>query len=210
MYLLKTISRFSFIQPQMRWASRAAAESPAKYHISVASEEEMNVLGESLASLSSFPDAGDVLFLFGPLGSGKSVLARAMIRYLLCNPEAHVPSPSYLLSQTYQIAKISEDLEERDDLLDLHHIDLYRLEDPAEGSGAQKQLRDPMKMKHMLDLKRIFQDEVAIVEWPSRLAADHWPACRLEIHISIDPESQARLVEMIPFGSKWSERLQQD
>ncbi|HLT19394.1 MAG TPA: tRNA (adenosine(37)-N6)-threonylcarbamoyltransferase complex ATPase subunit type 1 TsaE, partial [Thermomicrobiales bacterium] len=44
---------------------------------------------------------GDVVALRGDLGAGKSTLARAIIRVLLQDEAAEVPSPTFSLVQTY-------------------------------------------------------------------------------------------------------------
>jgi len=44
---------------------------------------------------------GDAVLLEGPLGAGKSALARALLRTLLADPALEVPSPSYTLVQLY-------------------------------------------------------------------------------------------------------------
>ena len=60
---------------------------------------------------------GDVISLSGPLGAGKSTLARAII--ISANPnEADIPSPTFSLVQTYELA----------DRTPLWHLDLYRIE----------------------------------------------------------------------------------
>src|SRR5262245_9102228 len=70
-------------------------------------------LGQRLAGLLR---AGDVLLLKGPLGAGKTALARAIIRGVL--PGEEVPSPSFTLVQSY----------ETPGGLEILHFDLYRLE----------------------------------------------------------------------------------
>ena len=44
---------------------------------------------------------GDAVLLEGPLGAGKSALARAILRALLGDPALVVPSPTFTLVQTY-------------------------------------------------------------------------------------------------------------
>ena len=86
---------------------------------------------------------GDAILLSGPLGAGKSALARALLRTLLADPALEVPSPSYTLVQTYNApwGPVS-------------HYDLWRLDSPAQldelGWDAA-------------------QDGAVIVEWPDRL-----------------------------------------
>ena len=63
--------------------------------------------------------AGDVVALSGPLGAGKTTLARAILR--AAGHEGEVPSPTFTLIEMY-------------DALDppVAHADFYRLEHPSE------------------------------------------------------------------------------
>ena len=87
--------------------------------------------------------AGDALLLEGPLGAGKSALARAILRALLRDPALVVPSPTFTLVQTYDAPDFA-----------VAHFDLWRLDGP----GALTELG--------WDEAR---DGVVIVEWPDRL-----------------------------------------
>ncbi len=88
---------------------------------------------------------GDAVLLQGPLGAGKSALARALLRALLRDPALEVPSPSYTLVQTYDAP-----------LGPVHHFDLWRLDGPA--AVAELGWDDA-------------RDGVVLVEWPDRLGA---------------------------------------
>ena len=83
------------------------------------------------------------MLLQGPLGAGKSALARALIRAAASDPALDVPSPTYTLVQQYE-TKAGP----------LHHFDLWRLDGPAA-------------------LTELGWDEaregVVVVEWPDRL-----------------------------------------
>jgi len=99
------------------------------------------------AALAGVLRPGDVVTLSGPLGAGKTTLARAVLRAL--GEAGEVPSPTFALVQPY------------DDLrLQVWHADLYRLDDASE-------LRE-------LGLDEILAVGALLVEWPSR-APDAWP-----------------------------------
>ena len=101
--------------------------------------------------------AGDVISLSGPLGAGKSALARAIIQ--AANPaETDVPSPTFTLVQTYEIGNGTP----------LWHLDLYRIESPE----------DAMQ----LGLDDAFIDAVCLIEWPDRLKK-LLPKTNLSIHL---------------------------
>ena len=94
------------------------------------------------AWLSGHLIAGDCLLLSGPIGAGKSHLARALIRARLGRME-DVPSPSFTLVQTY-----AADIE-------IWHADLYRLSHPDEVIE--------------LGLEDAFSSAICLIEWPDRL-----------------------------------------
>ena len=85
--------------------------------ILLADENATQALGRAIARLLA---RGEAVCLSGPLGAGKSSLARALIR-ALTSPDEEVPSPTYTLVQSY---------DGRD--FPLAHFDLYRLIDPGE------------------------------------------------------------------------------
>jgi len=121
-------------------------------------------LGRKLAaSLRS----GDALCLTGPLGAGKSTLARALIR-ALTTPDQEVPSPTFTLAQFYETAAFP-----------LAHFDLYRLSDPDEA--------------YEIGLDEALDGGVALIEWPQRLEG-RLPANRLDIDIALDGDARRATV----------------
>ena len=75
------------------------------------SEKDTKKLAETLAQKAK---RGDVFALFGTLGMGKSVFARAFIQKLTDAKE--VPSPTFTLVQQYEASDF-----------EIYHFDLYRL-----------------------------------------------------------------------------------
>jgi tRNA threonylcarbamoyladenosine biosynthesis protein TsaE len=99
-------------------------------------------LGASIAPLLSL---GEAVLLFGPLGMGKSTLARGLIR-ALTSPDEDVPSPTFTLVQFYESDP------------PLAHFDLYRLTRPEEASE--------------IGLDEALDEGCAVIEWPERLGDD--------------------------------------
>lgn len=97
-------------------------------------------LGSRLAALLH---PGDAILLEGPLGAGKSALARALLRAAAGDPDLEVPSPSFTLVQSYDTP-----------IGPIHHYDLWRLD----------QSNDVVE----LDWDGARED-VVLVEWPDRL-----------------------------------------
>jgi tRNA threonylcarbamoyladenosine biosynthesis protein TsaE len=111
--------------------------------------------------------AGEAVCLSGPLGAGKSTLARALVR-ALTTPDEDVPSPTFTLAQFYEGPRLK-----------VAHFDLYRLSDPDEA--------------YEIGLDEALEDGAAVIEWPERLAG-RLPLDRLDIEIALAGDSrEARL-----------------
>lgn len=111
--------------------------------------------------------AGDVLLLSGPVGAGKTHLARSIIQARLGRAE-DVPSPSFTLVQVYQAAD-----------LEIWHADLYRLHGAAECEE--------------LGLIEAFDSALCLVEWPDRLASLR-PAKALDLTLSLAGEGRSAVL----------------
>ena len=103
-------------------------------------ESATQALGQTLAARAR---PGDVLLLEGPLGAGKSTLARAFIRALAGDPNLTVPSPTFTLVQAYETPRG-----------EVWHFDLWRLDGPE---GLEELGWDEAEQK------------IVLVEWPDRL-----------------------------------------
>ncbi len=131
------------------------------------------------AALGRALRAGDVVFLSGGLGAGKTALARAAIAARLeaaGRPAEEIPSPTFTLVQVYEADA------------PLWHADLYRLSGPEEARE--------------LGLDAAAEEgAILLVEWPDRLGALA-PARRLEISLE-SPEAGGRLLRWRGVGGLW-------
>lgn len=140
------------------------------------SEQETAALG---AGLSRLAEPGDVITLAGPLGVGKTALARGFIAAF--GHEGDVPSPSFAIVQPY------EDLEPP-----VWHVDLYRIEHRSE-------------MEELgLDAAA---NAVLIVEWPERAGPSAWPDA-LGLSLDFAPGGERILTAKVPksWGGRWPPR----
>jgi len=120
--------------------------------------------------------AHEAVCLSGPLGAGKSTLARALIQ-ALAGAGTEAPSPTFTLVQTYDAPAFP-----------LAHFDLYRLERPEEALE--------------LGLDEALDQGAAIIEWAEKLG-HHLPPDRLDVELHIDGER--RRARLSPHGA-WEER----
>lgn len=130
-------------------ADRAGSAAPT-----ILSEPALEAWGRAVgeAAVAGSVALPLVVVLRGPLGAGKSVLARAVARG--AGVDSPMPSPTYNLLFTYDTGGLV-----------VHHLDLYRLEDPDDvwelGWDELGQGR-----------------EVVLIEWPERaeslLPEDRW------------------------------------
>lgn len=150
--------------------------APAGDEFRLADEAATARLGAAVARALK---PGEAVCLFGPLGAGKSTLARALIR-TLTRPDEDVPSPTFTLVQFYEGTGLK-----------LAHFDLYRLTSPDEA--------------YEIGLDEALEDGAAIIEWPERLEGA-LPTDRLDIDLT--PESgggDGRRARLTGHGT-WRER----
>ncbi len=118
---------------------------------------------------------GDLVMLSGDLGVGKSVLARAIIRFLANDDLLEVPSPTYTICQSYNTNP------------PIFHFDFYRIADSEEATE--------------IGLQEALQDGCAIVEWPQNaLEGVVLPSDWIEIDITQETENE-RIVSLSGNGS---------
>lgn len=139
------------------------------------------------AALASVLGPGDCITLAGPLGAGKSALARAVIRAALGAPELEVPSPSYTLVNVYAGAGAGAGA----GTPEIWHADLYRLSGPDEVVE--------------LGLEDAASAALLLIEWPDRMGTA-LPAPRLEIvlaPLAAPAPEEARRLTLRPVGTGW-------
>lgn len=120
--------------------------------------------------------SGDVITLSGPLGVGKTALARAILTAL--GAEGEMPSPTFAIVQPYEMLEPP-----------VWHVDLYRIEEPSELEELG------------LDSAA---GGVMLVEWPDRAGQGAWlDALRLTLDFA--PDGARRLTAEVPpsWQSRW-------
>ncbi|MBI5911474.1 MAG: tRNA (adenosine(37)-N6)-threonylcarbamoyltransferase complex ATPase subunit type 1 TsaE [Betaproteobacteria bacterium] len=96
------------------------------------------------ARLARVIEPGLFVYLHGDLGSGKTTLARGLLRGL--GYQGRVKSPTYTLVELYTVSR-----------LNLYHFDFYRFREPKEWCDA--------------GFNEYFNDaSVCLVEWPEKAA----------------------------------------
>jgi tRNA threonylcarbamoyladenosine biosynthesis protein TsaE len=133
-------------------------------------------LGAALAKLAK---PGDVVTLSGPLGVGKTALARGFIEAL--GHAGEVPSPSFSIVQLY------DDVDPP-----VWHVDLYRIEHSSE--------------LEELGLDAAGHG-VALVEWPDVAGSSAWPDA-LRLSFEFAQNGARRLTAHVPpaWEERWPPR----
>ncbi len=124
-------------------------------------------LGASLASKIS----KGLVFLEGPLGSGKTTLARGWLRAL--GHDGPVKSPTYTIVEPYSLRG-----------MDILHIDLYRIDNSRE--------LDYIGLLEQLELSHL-----QLVEWPEQ-GRGQLPSA--DVVISLASQSEGRIAYISYFN----------
>ena len=123
---------------------------------------------------------GDVIFLYGEIGVGKTTFARFIINHLEVENEikkSDILSPTFNIVYEYEIGKTK-----------IHHYDLYRL----------KNYKDILELG-MFDISK---DHIKIIEWPELIESK--PKDRIDILFQYSKLKDTRKVIVIGFG-KWKD-----
>jgi len=133
--------------------------------------EETQAFGERLGAALR---PGDVVALFGELGSGKTTLIQGIAKGLGRDPQT-IKSPTFVLLREYAGE------------VPLVHIDGYRLEGPASVAW--------------LDVELMFAPhKITLIEWAERFAA-LLPESRIEVRLS-HVSTNRRRIALVPHGDR--------
>ncbi|WNO52733.1 tRNA (adenosine(37)-N6)-threonylcarbamoyltransferase complex ATPase subunit type 1 TsaE [Stakelama saccharophila] len=141
----------------------------------LATPDASHRLGRELAALVR---PGDVVALSGPLGAGKTSIARGLLEALGLESEA--PSPSFAIVQPYDPPEVR---------LPVLHVDLYRIEAPEEAGE--------------LGLDDARADSLLVVEWPERLGEGAWHDA-LWLALEMNADGTRTLTARVP--AAWKDR----
>ncbi len=139
--------------------------------------EETRALGKRLAKCAK---PGDIVCLFGDLGSGKTTMIKGLAAGLGAHEE-DVTSPTFVFLNVYDQLKWP-----------LYHFDLYRLEETDE----------------LFDIgyeEFLYGDGIAVVEWSERLE-EFLPKERLDIYLKHKGED-SREIRLKAFGKRYEQML---
>jgi len=124
--------------------------------------------------LASYLTSGDVLFLSGAVGSGKTFLAGCLIRAL--GYKGSTPSPTYTIVNRYVVGNSI-----------IFHIDAYRIKD----------IREFMHLGIEDELDRA----ILIIEWGNK--CDEYFTDYIEVNLSFLEEYSKRTVRLLAMGSRY-------
>ena len=130
------------------------------------------------AALAVVAEPGDLIALVGPLGAGKTSIARGLLTALGLEEEA--PSPSFAIVQPYAPPDVA---------FPVLHVDLYRIENVAELAE--------------LGLDEARDTSLLIVEWPELGGVDRWPEA-LILSLTVRDDGQRGLTAQVP--ASWKDR----
>ena len=133
-------------------------------------------------ALGGVLQAGDVVALNGPLGAGKTTLARGALRGVGYSGE--VASPTFPIVQPYDSPELR---------LPVWHVDLYRIEERAE--------LEQLALEEALDCGAL------LVEWPERAGSAAWPHA-LGLELAVEGEGVRSLTAHVPpaWEGRWPPR----
>lgn len=123
------------------------------------SESETTDFAKSFATQLK---CGDILALYGDLGTGKTVFSKGIIN-ALTHKNTDVPSPTFTLVQSYDTPTCP-----------IYHFDFYRLKTPEEAFE--------------IGIEDYFNDGISLIEWPEKIGY-LLPKKAIKIELSIQNDT---------------------
>jgi tRNA threonylcarbamoyladenosine biosynthesis protein TsaE len=130
--------------------------------------------------ISRIVKSGDIIFLYGEIGVGKTTFVRYLINHLEVEnkiKESDILSPTFNIIYDYDIGKIK-----------VHHYDLYRV----------KNNEDILELGMFENSKNL----ITIVEWPELIESK--PKDRIDIFLKYSKLTNSRKVKIFGYG-KWKD-----
>lgn len=144
-------------------------------HAATSSVEQTRALAAAVAELLR---PGDLILLVGDLGAGKTAFTQGLGAGLGIDDQ--ITSPTFALVQDYT------------GRLDLHHLDVYRLE----------QLHEVLD----LGLSELLDDgSVTVIEWGDTISSA-LPRDHLEVRLRFGDGPDDRRIELCAVGPRWQAR----
>ena len=131
-------------------------------------------------NISQIISAGDIIFLYGEIGVGKTTFVRFFINSLESKngiENSEVLIPTFNIVYDYDVGNLK-----------IHHYDLYRLKNYKDIS--------------QLGMFETSNDSIKIVEWPELI--DSKPKDRIDIQFQYSKLIDSRKIKIIGFG-KWKD-----
>lgn len=142
-----------------------------EYKITTRSERETIEIAQNFES-EKFPNM--IICLDGELGSGKTVFTKGIANAL--GIQESITSPTFTIIKEY------------DGELPLYHMDVYRLDGNADGTGIEEYFS---------------KGGVVVIEWADTIK-DILPEERLHIKFKVVGENK-RILKLTPYGKKYEE-----
>ena len=131
-------------------------------------------------NISKIISAGDIIFLYGEIGVGKTTFVRFFINYLESKNKiknSDVLSPTFNIVYDYDVGNLK-----------ILHYDLYRLKNYKDIS--------------QLGMFETSNDSIKIIEWPELIESK--PKDRVDIQFQYSKLIDSRKVKIVGFG-KWKD-----